>query len=33
MEPCYQQNKKVTGDSEFLFLQCILYKGQRHDTK
>ena len=30
---CYQQNKNVTGDSEFLFLQFILYKGQRHDTE
>ena len=30
---CYQQNKKITGDSEFLCLQFILYKGQRHDTE
>ena len=29
----YQQNKKVTGDSKFLFLQFILYKGQRHDIE
>ena len=32
MEPA-TNNKKVTGSSEFLFLQFITYKGQRHDTK
>ena len=30
---CYKQDKEVTGNFEFLFLQFIPYKGQRHDTK
>ena len=33
MEPPTNRNKKVAGDFKFLFLQFILYKGQRHDTK